>query len=60
MLGGALMVAVGVIYLVFESKILAELSNTAESKLKGKDNNISRILMGIQVSKLRGVTSAGH
>ncbi|KAI1083587.1 Phosphatidylinositolglycan class N-domain-containing protein [Whalleya microplaca] len=47
MLGGILMVAVGVFYLIFEDKLLADGSNTRKSKLR-KDNRISRILIGVQ------------
>lgn len=50
MLGGFLMVAIGVVYLVFEEKILADFSSTTTSRALRKENPISRALIGIQVS----------
>jgi phosphatidylinositol glycan class N len=50
MLGGFLMVAVGVVYLVFEEKILADFSSTTTSRALRKENHMSRALIGIQVS----------
>lgn len=48
MLGGALMVAVGVLYLVFEEQILADFSPTV-SKPRSKGQQASRIFVGTQV-----------
>ncbi|KAI0132757.1 Phosphatidylinositolglycan class N-domain-containing protein [Xylariales sp. AK1849] len=48
MLGGILMVAVGVMYLVFEERILADFSSATTSKASKKENPLSRALIGIQ------------
>lgn len=48
MLGGALMVAIGFLYLVFEDRILADFSTTV-SKPKSARKMTSRTLIGIQV-----------
>ncbi|KAK7956854.1 phosphatidylinositolglycan class N [Apiospora aurea] len=45
MLGGSLMVAAGVCYLLFEDKLIAE---TSKSKGPSKSNHISRALIGVQ------------
>lgn len=47
-LGGALMVAIGILYLVFEEKILSDFTTTV-SKTKSARKEISRTLVGIQV-----------
>src|SRR3569833_2132421 len=47
LLGGALMVAAGVLYLAFEDLILADFSTTAKSKFAM--NHVTRGLMGIQL-----------
>lgn len=48
MLGGALMVAIGVLYLVFEDRFLADFSTTV-SKPRPARAGISRTLIGVQV-----------
>ncbi|KAJ8131344.1 hypothetical protein O1611_g2284 [Lasiodiplodia mahajangana] len=50
MLGGSLMVAVGIIYLVFEDKLLADFSGSIKPQLQQKPNHISRALIGVQAS----------
>ena len=47
MLGGSLMVAAGIGYLLFEDKMIADLSG---SKRQSRSNHISRSLIGVQVS----------
>lgn len=47
-LGGVLMVAIGILYLAFEEKVLSDFS-TAVSKTKPPRNEISRTLIGVQV-----------
>ncbi|KAI3402246.1 hypothetical protein diail_175 [Diaporthe ilicicola] len=47
-LGGVLMVAIGVLYLVFEERVLSDFSTTV-SKTKHVRKEISRTLIGIQV-----------
>jgi GPI ethanolamine phosphate transferase 1 len=49
MLGGSLMVAVGILYLVFEERLLADSSSTVRTTVTGKDRHISRVLIGVQV-----------
>jgi phosphatidylinositol glycan class N len=49
MLGGALMLAIGVLYLIFEEKLLSK-SKIAEDSTAPADNTLSRALIGIQVS----------
>lgn len=48
MFGGALLVAIGVLYLLFEDRVLADFSMTG-SKLSSNRQPISRALVGIQV-----------
>lgn len=48
MMGGALMVLVGLLYLVFEERILVDFSTTA-SKPKLSKQHITRTLVGVQV-----------
>ena len=48
MSGGALMVAIGVLYLVFEKKLLSK-SKLAGDSTSPADNALSRSLVGIQV-----------
>jgi len=45
------MVAIGIIYLIFEDRLLADFSGSAGSKLQTKDNILSRALIGAQVSR---------
>lgn len=52
MLGGFLMVAVGILYLVFEDKLLADFSGSIKPQPQPKPNLISRSLIGVQVSGL--------
>ncbi|KAI0840843.1 GPI ethanolamine phosphate transferase 1 [Hypoxylon sp. FL0890] len=49
MLGGLLMVAVGILYLIFEDKILADFSNSKKSNKAKTGNEISRALIGVQI-----------
>ncbi|KAI1651371.1 GPI ethanolamine phosphate transferase 1 [Daldinia loculata] len=49
MVGGALMVVVGILYLIFEDKFLADSSSSKKSSTLQKGNEISRNLIGIQV-----------
>jgi hypothetical protein len=46
--GGALMVTIGVLYLVFEKKLLSK-SKVAGDSTAAADNALSRSLVGIQV-----------
>ena len=46
--GGALMVLVGLVYLVFEDKILADPSLDPKARVP-MNNHLSRTLIGIQV-----------
>ncbi|KAI1151631.1 GPI ethanolamine phosphate transferase 1 [Nemania diffusa] len=48
MLGGFLMVAVGILYLVFEDKLLADFSGSIKPQPQPKPNLISRSLIGVQ------------
>ncbi|POS79728.1 GPI ethanolamine phosphate transferase-2 [Diaporthe helianthi] len=47
-LGGVLMVAIGLLYLAFEDRVLSDFSTTA-SKTKQPRKEISRALLGVQV-----------
>lgn len=47
-LGGVLMVAIGILYLVFEERVLSDFSTTV-SKSKAPRKHISRTLIGVQV-----------
>lgn len=47
-LGGALMIAVGLLYLAFEDRVLSDFSTTV-SKTKQPRKEISRALLGVQV-----------
>ncbi|KAI0387609.1 GPI ethanolamine phosphate transferase 1 [Hypomontagnella monticulosa] len=48
MLGGVLMTAVGILYLIFEETLLADISNPEKRGAATKGNEISRALIGIQ------------
>jgi len=50
MYGGFLMVAIGVLYLIFEKKLLAK-SRLAGDSTEVADNSLSRSLIGAQVSR---------
>ncbi len=50
--GGALMVTVGVLYLIFEKKLLSK-SKLVGDSIEPADNALSRSLTGIQVSVTR-------
>ena len=52
MVGGFLMAVLGVVYLIFEDKIMV---NFGDSRPSRKNETISRTLIGIQVSKCRGL-----
>lgn len=43
------MAAVGILYLIFEDKLLADFSGSKKSNALSKDNGISRTLIGVQV-----------
>lgn len=49
MVGGALMVAIGVLYLVFEDQILSDFAMTTTSKSKPGRRRTSRTLLGAQI-----------
>ncbi|KAI1207103.1 GPI ethanolamine phosphate transferase 1 [Annulohypoxylon truncatum] len=49
MIGGLLMVVVGIIYLAFEDKFLANLPTSKRSNAAKKGNEISRSLIGVQI-----------
>lgn len=49
LLGGLLMVAVGVLYLIFEDRLLADFSSPKKTIALQKGNEISRTLIGVQV-----------
>ncbi|GAP90260.1 putative GPI ethanolamine phosphate transferase 1 [Rosellinia necatrix] len=48
MIGGSLMVAVGIFYLAFEDKLLADFSGSIKPQSQPKQNGISRALIGVQ------------
>ncbi|GAW10930.1 hypothetical protein ANO14919_002680 [Xylariales sp. No.14919] len=48
MIGGSVMAAVGVLYLVFEDKLLADFSGSTKPQPQQKPNGISRALIGVQ------------
>ncbi|KAI0109469.1 GPI ethanolamine phosphate transferase 1 [Nemania sp. FL0031] len=48
MFGGSLMAAVGIVYLVFEDKLLADFSGLIKPQSEQKPNQISRALIGVQ------------
>ncbi|KAI1377548.1 GPI ethanolamine phosphate transferase 1 [Hypoxylon crocopeplum] len=48
-LGGALMVGTGVLYLIFEDRLLADSSSVKKSTAIQKGNEISRALVGVQI-----------
>lgn len=52
MLGGSLMVIVGILYLIFEDKLLADPSSSVRVSLGRKDRQFSRTLIGVQVGHL--------
>lgn len=45
------MVAVGILYLVFEDKLLADFSGSPKPRTEPKANGLSRALIGVQVSR---------
>ncbi|KAI1386283.1 GPI ethanolamine phosphate transferase 1 [Hypoxylon trugodes] len=49
MLGGVLMVAVGVLYLIFEEKLLIDISDTKKQSTAKTNNDISRTVIGVQI-----------
>jgi GPI ethanolamine phosphate transferase 1 len=49
LLGGILMVAVGLTYLAFENRILADFSSASTPKAQRTENALSRALIGAQV-----------
>ncbi|KAI5868609.1 GPI ethanolamine phosphate transferase 1 [Durotheca rogersii] len=49
MLGGLLMVIVGLLYLIFEDRLLADFSSPKRSSGLPKANRVSRALVGIQI-----------
>ncbi|KAI0187360.1 Phosphatidylinositolglycan class N-domain-containing protein [Xylaria flabelliformis] len=48
MIGGSLMAAVGILYLIFEDRLLADFSGSIKPQPSQKDNRVSRALVGIQ------------
>ncbi|KAI0815501.1 GPI ethanolamine phosphate transferase 1 [Xylaria sp. FL0064] len=48
MLGGFLMVIVGIVYLIFEDRLLADFSGLTKPQSQQKPNELSRALIGIQ------------
>ncbi|KAI0405008.1 GPI ethanolamine phosphate transferase 1 [Xylaria palmicola] len=48
MFGGSLMAAVGILYLVFEDKLLADFSGATKPQSPQKPNQLSRALIGVQ------------
>ncbi|KAI0459682.1 GPI ethanolamine phosphate transferase 1 [Xylaria acuta] len=48
MVGGSLMAAVGIVYLVFEDRLLADFAGSIKPQPSQKENRISRALVGIQ------------
>ncbi|KAI1752496.1 GPI ethanolamine phosphate transferase 1 [Xylaria castorea] len=48
MVGGSLMAAVGILYLIFEDRLLADFSGSIKPQPSQKENRISRALVGIQ------------
>ncbi|KAI8630584.1 PigN-domain-containing protein [Xylariaceae sp. FL1651] len=49
LIGGSLMAAVGIIYLIFEDKLLADFSGSTKPQPPQKQNQLSRTLIGIQI-----------
>ena len=49
LLGGFLMVAVGVLYLLFEKSILADSDSTEDELASSSTDGLSRIILGLQV-----------
>ncbi|KAH8198887.1 hypothetical protein TruAng_006940 [Truncatella angustata] len=49
LLGGALMVLIGLLYLLFEARILADFSSASTPKSQKKETNLSRALIGVQI-----------
>ncbi|KAM0810915.1 putative GPI ethanolamine phosphate transferase 1 [Seiridium cardinale] len=49
LIGGALMVAVGLVYLIFEERLLADFSSPSTPKAQRRENKLSRALIGIQI-----------
>ncbi|KAI0967703.1 GPI ethanolamine phosphate transferase 1 [Xylaria arbuscula] len=49
MVGGFLMVAVGIIYLIFEDKLLADFSGSTKPQSLQKPKGLSRALIGVQI-----------
>ncbi|KAI0490123.1 GPI ethanolamine phosphate transferase 1 [Xylaria cf. heliscus] len=48
MIGGSLMAVVGILYLIFEDRLLADFSGAVKPRPSQKENRISRALVGIQ------------
>ncbi|KAI1736584.1 GPI ethanolamine phosphate transferase 1 [Xylaria scruposa] len=48
MIGGGLMAAVGILYLIFEDTLLADFSGSIKPQPSQKENGVSRALIGIQ------------
>lgn len=44
------MVIIGLVYLIFEARILADFSNVSTPKAQKRENTLSRGLIGVQVS----------
>ncbi|KAI0206195.1 GPI ethanolamine phosphate transferase 1 [Astrocystis sublimbata] len=49
MVGGSLMAGVGILYLIFEDRLLADFSGSLKPRASPKDNGISRALIGLQI-----------
>ncbi|KAI0444782.1 GPI ethanolamine phosphate transferase 1 [Xylaria telfairii] len=49
MIGGSLMAAVGILYLVFEDKLLADFSGSIKPQPSQRKNGTSRALVGVQI-----------
>ncbi|KAI0597821.1 Phosphatidylinositolglycan class N-domain-containing protein [Biscogniauxia sp. FL1348] len=49
LLGGTLMVVVGILYLIFEDRLLADFGGSSKPVVVRRDNQISRTLIGIQI-----------
>ncbi|KAI1497670.1 Phosphatidylinositolglycan class N-domain-containing protein [Biscogniauxia marginata] len=48
-IGGTLMVVVGILYLIFEDKLLADFSGSTKPHVVRRDNQVSRALTGVQI-----------
>ncbi|KAI1268746.1 GPI ethanolamine phosphate transferase 1 [Xylariaceae sp. FL1019] len=49
LLGGSLMVIVGILYLMFEDKLLSDFSGTANPQPPKQEKTVSRALIGVQI-----------